>query len=134
MVQRVIHDVTIEADPDLVWSIVGDTEGIASWMPGVESCVVTGSIRQVGLAGGSTATEEIVERDDAMRSLSYRIVDSPMPIESHSATIRVTANGASTTATYELDVAPDELAAAFSPALVAALSSLKSLAESRTRR
>ena len=50
-----------------------------------------------------------VARDDSARTLTYSIVDGA-PVESHRAVITVTPTGDSSSVTWEVDAAPDEMA------------------------
>jgi hypothetical protein len=58
---------------------------------------------------GMTITEKLVSKDDAARALTYGIVDG-VPVESHEATITVTAAGDGSHVTWVVDATPDEMA------------------------
>ena len=82
-------EIDVDGTPDDVWALVGDFGGIAGWMPGMESCRVEGDNRILDTMG-MTITEKLIARDDAARAITYAIVDG-VPVESHQATITVTA-------------------------------------------
>ena len=84
-------EIDVDGTPDAVWALVGDFGGIAGWMPGMESCRVEGDHRILDTMG-MTITEKLISRDDATRAITYGIVDG-VPVESHEATITVTAAG-----------------------------------------
>ncbi|MGH9028602.1 MAG: SRPBCC family protein, partial [Acidimicrobiales bacterium] len=44
-------EIDIAKEPAEVWALAGDFEGIGSWMPGVESCVITGDDRILKMMG-----------------------------------------------------------------------------------
>jgi carbon monoxide dehydrogenase subunit G len=100
--------VEIAGSPDEVWALIGDFGGIAGWMPGIDSCRVEGEDRIIETLG-MTITERQVARDDSARTLTYSIVDGA-PVESHRAVITVTPTGDSSSVTWEVDAAPDEMA------------------------
>jgi len=101
-------EIDVDGTPDDVWALVGDFGGIAGWMPGMESCRVEGENRILDTMG-MTITEQLVSRDDATRAITYGIVDG-VPVESHQATITVTAAGSGSHVTWVVDAAPDEMA------------------------
>ena len=88
--------IAVEADyaasAALVWKKLADFGGLASWMPGVESCETEGdgigALRKVAM-GAVQVVERLEAFDDAGRSLSYSIAEGPMPLQNYLATIRV---------------------------------------------
>ena len=101
-------EIDIEGTPDAVWALAGDFGGIADWMPGMESCRVEGDNRILDTMG-MTITEKLIAKDDAARSITYGIVDG-VPVESHEATVTVTAVGDGSHVTWVVDAAPEEMA------------------------
>ncbi|MGQ0830959.1 MAG: SRPBCC family protein [Microthrixaceae bacterium] len=108
-------EVTIERTADEVWALVGRFEGLDEWMPGIESCEMEGDVRKLHMMG-MEVHEQLHERDDAARRISYSIVKSPMPLEHHRATISVIPEGDGARLEWLYEVRPDEMAAAFGPA------------------
>ena len=103
-----IAEIDINGSPDAVWAVAGDFGGIGGWMPGMDSCRVEGENRILETMG-MTITEKIVAKDDAARAITYSIVDG-VPIESHEATVTVTASGDGSHVTWVVDAAPEEMA------------------------
>jgi len=99
--------VDIAASADQVWTVVGDFGGIATWMPGIETCRVEGDDRIIAMMG-MTITERLVAKDDTGRSLTYTIADGA-PVESHQATITVIPTGETAHVTYDVEATPDEM-------------------------
>ncbi len=86
-------EVSIDRSPDDVWKLVREFGGLETWMPGVETCVVDGDVRTIGLMG-IEIKEQLRSLDDAARSISYSVIESPMGnLESHLATITVEPEG-----------------------------------------
>lgn len=116
--------IDIDASPDAVWAVVGDFGGIDGWMAGVDRCDVDGDVRTVHTMG-MEIKETLVARDDATRSITYSITEGA-PAESHEATITV-ADGADggSHVTWDVSVAPDEMAELFAGIYQGALDALK---------
>jgi carbon monoxide dehydrogenase subunit G len=112
-------DVTVQAAPDAVWKMVGDFGGIGEFFPGIESFRLEGDDRVIGMFG-MEIRERLISRDDATRSLTYSVVDG-VPVESHTATITVEAEGDGSKVTWAYAVTPDEMAPIFGDTYKSAL-------------
>ena len=88
-----MHTVTVlthlSASTEDVWSKIGDPGTISSWHPAIAKSSLDGKARQCILANGAQIDEAIDNVDDANRSYSYRIVESPLPVEDYRSTIKV---------------------------------------------
>ncbi len=116
-------EIEIDASPADVWAVAGDFGGLV-WMPGIEECTVDGDVRTISMMG-MEIKEQLKGRDDAARSIAYSIIDGPVPVESHLATITVHdgADGGSRV-TWQVDIEP-EGAAMFKDIYQGALGALK---------
>ncbi len=119
--------IDIDGTPDAVWTVAGDFGGIADWNEGIDSCRVDGDTRVIE-AMGMTITEALVSKDDAARSISYSVVDG-VPVESHKATITVSAAGDGSHVTYVVDAEPESMADLMQGVYQATLEALKSHVE-----
>jgi carbon monoxide dehydrogenase subunit G len=99
--------IDIKRSPDEVWATIGDFGGIADWMPGIESCRVEGENRILAMTG-MEITERLVSNSDDAHTQTYSIV-SGVPVESHQATITVTADGDGSRVTWDVEAQPDEM-------------------------
>ncbi len=115
---------TIDKPAEDVWAVVGDFGGIASWMPGMDSCRVDGSDRIIETMG-MTITERLVSRDEGSRALTYAIVDGA-PVESHQAVVTVTPDGNGAHVTWVVDATPDDMAGLMAGIYQQALDALRS--------
>jgi mxaD protein len=120
-------EIDIDGSADAVWKVAGDFGGVAGWMPGMDSCRVEGD-RRILETMGMTITEQLINKDDAARTLTYGIVDG-VPIESHEATITVTSVGDGSHVTWVVDAAPDEMADLMTGVYQSALDTLKTTIE-----
>lgn len=107
-------EVEIARSPQDVWALIGDFGGLGDWMPGIDSCELDGDVRKLQTMG-MEIHERLVSHDDDSRTTSYTIVQGPMPIEHHLATISVEPAGEGSRLTWAYEVKPDEMAAAFGP-------------------
>lgn len=119
-----IHAETVVArPPDEVWKVVGDFDGLASWAPGIQSSRVEGNRRYLS-TGAMEIVEEELSRDDAARTYSYGLVDSP-GVEKHVATVRAVPEGQGTRVTIDCECLPDSLSALFEPTYSSFVTALK---------
>ena len=108
---------------DAVWERIADFGGL-DWMPGVESCSVegegVGAVRSV-VMGPMTIRERLEHLDAEGRTLTYSIVEGPLPAENYVATITVSEREGGCrvdwTATFDLPEGVDE--GAIAPAVAA---------------
>jgi len=100
-------EIDIDRPTEAVWAVVGDFGGIGSWMPGIESCHVDGDDRVLKMMG-MEIIERLVSRDDDGRVLVYGIAGG-VPVGNHRATITVTADGAGSHVTWDVEVEPDDM-------------------------
>jgi len=122
-----IAEIDIAGSPEAVWALAGDFGGVADWMPGMDSCRIEGENRILETMG-MTITEKLVSRDDATMAITYSIVDG-VPVESHEATITVTASDAGSHVSWVVDAAPDEMADLMGTIYQQSLETLKSVVE-----
>ena len=89
-------EISLEASPDQVWDAVRDVSAVHERLaPGfVTDTRLDGDARIVTFANGAVARELLVDRDDKARRLAYSVVDSPMKMTHHHATIEVVPDGA----------------------------------------
>jgi carbon monoxide dehydrogenase subunit G len=99
--------IDIKRSPDEVWATIGDFGGLADWMPGIESCRLEGENRILAMTG-MEITERLVSNSDDAHTQTYSIV-SGVPVESHQATITVTADGDGSRVTWDVEAQPDEM-------------------------
>ena len=120
-------EIEIDATPEDVWALTGDFGGIA-WMPGIESVEVNGDRRTI-VTSGMTIVERLVARDEDARTLTYGIVEGPVPVESHEATIAVVPAGDGSRVSWSVTAEPDDAAAFMRDVYAGALKALKAKVE-----
>jgi Polyketide cyclase / dehydrase and lipid transport len=99
-----------------VWALVRDFGAIDRWNEGLTSCAVdgegVGAVRTIKL-GDVTIRERFEKIDEARKTLSYSIVEGPVPAKDYLATIEISASGPARTrivwsSTFEPEGATDE--------------------------
>ena len=94
---HVLETITLAANPDAVWSVIGDFGTLHDWHPMIAECRMRdnapsdqiGGIRELSLANGARVVETLTARSEDGRSYSYDFVESPFPISNYLSTIRV---------------------------------------------
>ncbi len=86
---------TFEASADTVWGRIGGFNALPEWHPAVAGSALEdgGRQRRLTLGDGAQILEEERSRDEAGRSYTYAILDSPLPVANYVATLRVTPSG-----------------------------------------
>lgn len=124
-----VRSVVVDADPDTVWALVRDFNGLSTWFPALPASVIeddrpadqVGCVRRFG-DDEDSAREKLTALDDVARSYTYTLVSGPFRVTGYLATVRVTPIHDGTTPrsvvewsnTYECDPADaDGLATTF---------------------
>jgi len=84
---------TINAPADFVWNTVRAFAGLEQYFSAFVSSTVEGSgvgaTRVLNLADGGQFVERLESVEDGTRTLSYRILQCPLPIENYVGTVTV---------------------------------------------
>lgn len=96
---QVKEEVLLAATPAQVWAVIGDYAGLASWHPAVAKTGIVqgknnqrGAVREVETRDGARLIESL-QRMQPGRSMTYRIVESPLPVSDYQSTLSVQAQG-----------------------------------------
>ena len=99
--------VEINAAPSAVWNIVKGFDGLNKWHPAFSGDVLTkgangqvGSVRSLTLKDGPTFTEELTAYNDAKMMFSYKIIESPLPVDQYKSTLTVAPKGTGSVITW----------------------------------
>jgi hypothetical protein len=81
----------LNASVDQVWKIVGQFNGLPQWHPMIVKSTLDdgGKRRTLSLPDGSKIVEDLRAADDGSHTMTYAIVDSPLPVTDYVSTIRV---------------------------------------------
>lgn len=120
-------EITIDASPEVTWTIVRDFHGLAEWMPGIDESVAEGDDRVLSMMGMSIR-ERLVALDEDGKAITYSIVEGA-PVESHEATITVIEEGDGCRVVWSVTATPDEMAGLMQGIYQQALTPLKEKAE-----
>ena len=93
----------IGAEVGETWSLVREFDGLPGWHPAIATSEIeggaapsVGAVRRLTTRDGGVIREQLVALDDAARSYTYDIVESPFAVRSYRATIHllpITATG-----------------------------------------
>ena len=96
----VSKEAVVAMTPADLWKKVGDFNGMNTWHPAIASSeIVKGNNNEVGahrkltLGDGAVILEELAARDDASMSLTYLILEGPLPVTDYRSTMTVVAEG-----------------------------------------
>jgi len=91
--EQVLDRIEIKTTPDRAWAAIGDFCGIKDWHPQVAACEAEGEgaarVRTLTLKDGARLVEKEVTRTDLGRTYVYKIVESSLPVENCTASIKV---------------------------------------------
>jgi uncharacterized protein YndB with AHSA1/START domain len=81
-----------------VWEAIRDFGCLADWHPAIATAEMedgdagdrVGGVRRLTGPGGEVFRERLLALDDTARSCTYEFVESPFPVRSYEATLRVT--------------------------------------------
>jgi len=100
----VTETTTLAAPPAKVWALIGNF-GSLDWHPAVEKTEMAkgeaghaGSVRHITLKGGGLIVEEQTAQGE--HSLSYKILESPLPVTGYASDLMVEADGDNTKVTW----------------------------------
>ena len=95
---RVFISAVINAPADRVWDRIRDFNGLPKWHPKIRDSRIedalpsdqVGCIRNFNLHNGDNIREQLLGMSDYDMSVTYSILESPMPLEDYISTIRLT--------------------------------------------
>lgn len=117
----VYRSAVVGGDAARVWAALRDFNGLPGWHPGFTASVIegaghageVGALRRITLTSGAAIRERLLALSDLERSMTYEIVESPLPITAYVATLKVTPVTATGEAFVEwrssFDCAPDQV-------------------------
>ena len=98
------ENVDVAASPADAWDAISDFCSIKDWHPVIAECEQFDqdgkTMRTLTTGDGGELLEELHELDDAGMSMTYSIIESPLPIADYVSTIAVTAAGDGATITW----------------------------------
>jgi hypothetical protein len=88
-----ISTLDLAVDPDTVWDLIGGFGSLLDWTSDFVSCELGagGRVRHLTTTTGDAITERLLAFDNAARTYTYAVVESPFPVDAPSATLRVLA-------------------------------------------
>jgi acyl dehydratase/carbon monoxide dehydrogenase subunit G len=97
---EVEEQAVVKAPPATVWKMLREFGDLAAWHPSFTSSKLetegpfgAGCVRALEMPRSGVTREELTAFDDAGRSMSYRIVEGPLPVRNYRSTLRVEPDG-----------------------------------------
>ncbi|MGH1477466.1 MAG: SRPBCC family protein [Geminicoccales bacterium] len=91
------ESVTVPASASDAWAAIADFCSIKEWHPVIAECEQFEqdgkTMRTLTTGDGGELLEELVEMNEAGQSMTYAIIESPLPIANYISTIAVTESG-----------------------------------------
>jgi hypothetical protein len=86
-----ISTVTLAVHPDTVWKLIGGFGSLLDWTSDFVDVELGGGgrTRRLTTTTGAVIVEQLLAFDDAARSYSYGVLESPFPVTAPWATLRV---------------------------------------------
>lgn len=98
------ESVDVSASAADAWAAIADFCSIADWHPVIAECAQSEqdgkTMRTLTTGDGGELLEELNEMDDAGHSMTYSIIESPLPIADYVSTMAVTEAGDGATITW----------------------------------
>jgi hypothetical protein len=81
----------LAVDPDTVWKLIGGFGSLLEWTSDFVSCELGagGRTRRLTTTTRDVIVEQLLAFDDAARSYSYGVLESPFPVDAPWATLHV---------------------------------------------
>jgi carbon monoxide dehydrogenase subunit G len=129
-------ETVVEAGPDRVWAAIRDVGNVPALSPGfvVDSRLEPGEpdARVVTFGNGAVARELIVDIDDDARRLVWSVVDGPLPMTHHNASMQVfPTDGGGARVVWVADLLPHKLMAPVADMMRQGMAVMKQTMEGR---
>ena len=86
----------LSSAPDKTWAAIKDFGAVHTWIPAVEKTDIAkgghnkvGTARVLGLKGGDGVTEQLTAYSGAGHSMSYKMLETPLPAVGYRSTLVV---------------------------------------------
>ncbi len=90
---NVSMSITINASADEVWKTISDFNGLGKYLPLITKSTMEGSgvgaLRTLTLQDGGQVIARLESMDKHARTLSYKILISPLPVDGYVSTMKV---------------------------------------------
>lgn len=126
-VQKVID---INASANDVWNKIANIGSVSDIIGFITESEYDGDVRVCKMADGGVLEEKIISIDDSLRRVAYSIINSPLDLEFHSASMQVVSKDKGATMVWTTDLKPDALAQQFDSVLEEAVPGMRTALES----
>lgn len=108
------------------WKKISDIGAVDKLVEMIATCSLDGDVRTCTLADGMAIKEQIISVDEAAKRIVYTVVDGPLPLEFHCASVQVIEADGQANVVWTVDVKPDEIAVPLAEMMEGAAQSMAS--------
>lgn len=82
-----------------VWEVIGEFGGLADWHPAAVACTTSEDgndvLRTISIPGGGSLVEKLEALHSRQFSMTYSIVEGPLPVANYVSTLKIVPGGES---------------------------------------
>ena len=118
----------IKCSADLLWKLFADVTR-SDWVPFANEIVLENDVRTFKMDGVGEIKEQIIEKDQANKSLTYSVIKSPAPLNHHLAKVTVLEDNNFSKLVWTSEVEPDEFEKLISDGMESSIEMIKKILE-----
>jgi hypothetical protein len=118
----------IKCSADLLWELFADVTR-SDWVPFANEIILENDVRTFKMDGVGEIKEQILEKDQANKSLTYSVIKSPVPLNHHLAKVKVIEDNDFSKLVWTSEVEPDEFEKLISVGMESSIEIIKKILE-----
>ena len=118
----------IKCSADSLWKLFADVTR-SDWVPFANEIVLENDVRTFKMDGVGEIKEQIIEKDQANKSLTYSVIKSPAPLNHHLAKVKVIEDNNFSKLVWTSEVEPDEFEKLISDGMESSIEMIKKILE-----
>ena len=118
----------IKCSVDSLWELFSDVTR-SDWVPFANEIILENDVRTFKMDGVGEIKEKIIEKDQANKSLTYRVIKSPAPLNHHLAKVTVLEDKNFSKLVWTSEVEPDEFEKLIADGMESSIEMIKKILE-----
>tara|TARA_B100000073_G_scaffold25_1_gene13 strand:+ start:1026 stop:1409 length:384 start_codon:yes stop_codon:yes gene_type:complete len=118
----------IKCSADSLWELFEDVTR-SDWVPFANEIVLEDDVRTFKMDGVGEIKEQIIEKDQVNKSLTYSVIKSPAPLNHHLAKVTVLEDNNLSKLVWTSEVEPDEFEQLISDGMESSIEMIKKILE-----
>ena len=123
----------IKCSADSLWELFADVTR-SDWVPFANEIVLENDVRTFKMDGVGEIKEQILEKDQVNKSLTYSVIKSPAPLKHHLAKVTVLEDDDFSKLVWTSEVEPDEFEKLISDGMESSIEMIKKILEELAHR